>query len=230
MSPRRPIVAIDGRTAAGKSTVARAIATRLGFRYVDTGAMYRSVALAAIRRGVDLADTDATARLAGALVIDFRPAADAAAGDRVVVDGEDVTEAIRTPDVSEGASIVSVSPGVRSALVARQRAMGAEGGVVMEGRDIGTVVFPDADVKFFLDASLGVRARRRHAELRARGAEVDLEDVRRTEAERDQRDETRALSPLRPAADAVVLDTTTQGLEDVINSIVRLVRERTGVV
>lgn len=230
MSPRRPVVAIDGRTAAGKSTVARAIATRLGFRYVDTGAMYRSVALAAIRRGVDLADPDATARLAGALVIDFRPAADAAAGDRVVVDGEDVTEAIRTPEVSEGASIVSVSPGVRSALVARQRAMGAEGGVVMEGRDIGTVVFPDADVKIFLDASLEVRARRRHAELRARGVEVDLEDVRRTEAERDQRDETRALSPLRPAADAVVLDTTTQGLEDVINNIVRLVRERTGVV
>lgn len=210
--------------------MARAVATRLGFQYVDTGAMYRSVALAAIRRGVDLADPDATSRLAGALAIDFRPAADAAAEDRVIVDGEDVTEAIRTPDVSEGASIVSVSPGVRSALVARQRAMGAEGGIVMEGRDIGTVVFPDADVKVFLDASLEVRAQRRHAELRARGVEVDLEDVRRTEAERDQRDETRALSPLRPAADAVVLDTTTQGLEGVINSIVRLVRERTGVV
>ncbi len=227
MSPRRPVVTIDGPTASGKSTVARAVAARLGSIYVDTGAMYRSVALAAMRRGLDLSDADAVARLAQTLAIEFRQDA---RGLRVVLNGEDVTEAIRTPEVSDGASIVSTSPGVRTAMVARQREMGADGGVVMEGRDIGTVVFPDAEVKIFLKASLEARARRRHDELKARGVNVDFDEVRRTEAQRDQRDETRALSPLRPAADAVVLDTTNQAVEEVIETIVRLVRERTGVV
>jgi cytidylate kinase len=221
---RRPVVAIDGPTAAGKSTVARGVARRLGLRYVDTGAMYRSVAVAALRRGLNLDDAGAVTRLADGLTILF------AAADRVLVDGEDVTEAIRTPEASDGASRVSVIPGVRTAMVARQRAMGAEGGVVMEGRDIGTVVFPDADVKVFLQASLDVRARRRHAELLARGQVVDLEEVRRSEAERDRRDQTRSHSPLRPAEGAVVLDTTATTVDDVVEVIVRLVQERTGVV
>jgi cytidylate kinase len=227
------VVAIDGPTAAGKSTVARGVAARLGLRYVDTGAMYRSVAVAAARRGVDLADEVEVTRVADAITIEFKPAGpDACPGtaQRVLVDGADLTEAIRTPEASDGASRVSVIPGVRAAMVARQRAMGAGGGVVMEGRDIGTVVFPHADVKVFLSASLDARARRRHAELDARGQPASLEEVRRIEAERDRRDQTRAHSPLRPADGAVVIDTTTLPTEEVIEAIVRLVRERTGVV
>lgn len=231
MRPRRPVVAIDGPTAAGKSTVARGVARRLGLLYVNTGAMYRSVAIAALRRRVDLGDADAVTRLADSIVIELRPAATGGElGNRVLVDGEDVTEAIRTPEASDGASRVSVIPGVRTAMVARQRAMGADGGVVMEGRDIGTVVFPDADVKVFLKASLEARARRRHAELLARGQVVDLEEVRRTEAERDRRDETRAHSPLRPAEGAVVLDSTTMTADEVVEAVVRLVRKHTRVV
>ena len=231
MKRRRPVVAIDGPTAAGKSTVARGVARRLGLLYVDTGAMYRSVAVTALRRAIDLGDADAVTRLANSMVIEFRPAATGGEpSNRVLVDGEDVTEAIRTPEASDAASRVSVIGGVREAMVARQRVMGTDGGVVMEGRDIGTVVFPDADVKIFLNASLEVRARRRHAELLARGQTVDLEEVRRSEAERDRRDETRTHSPLRPAEGAVVLDTTTTTAEEVAEVIVRIVRERIGVV
>lgn len=189
--------------------------------------MYRSVALASMRRRVDLRDAAALAALAASLAIEFRPAR---GGDRIVVDGEDVTEAIRAPEVSTAASIVSAVPGVRAALVARQQALGAAGGIVMEGRDIGTVVFPNAEVKVFLEASLEARTRRRHDELRARGVDVDQDEVRRQEAERDERDETRSLSPLRPAGDAVVLDTTLLTTEQVVATIVQLVRERTDVV
>lgn len=189
--------------------------------------MYRCVALAAIRSGLDLSDAGGAAALADSLSIEFR---EASAGRRIVLDGEDVTEAIRTPEVSEAASIVSLVPGVRAALVARQRRLGSSGGVVMEGRDIGTVVFPDADVKVFLQASLESRARRRFEELRARGVDVELEEVRRAQADRDRRDATRALSPMRPAADAVILDTTDRSVAEVVDVILRLVRDRTGVV
>jgi cytidylate kinase len=227
LSPaRRPAVTIDGPTAAGKSTVARGVARRLGFEYIDTGAMYRLVALAAIRRGVDLAHGEVLADLAATLATEIRPGEDA---DRLFVDGEDVTTAIRSPEVSTASSIVSAVPGVRSALVARQRALASAGGVVMEGRDIGTVVLPDAEVKVFLLASLEARAQRRHAELIARGVVTTLDEVRRQEAERDERDQTRAHSPLRAAADAVVIDTTVQTPEQIIEAIVRLVRERTDV-
>jgi cytidylate kinase len=221
---RRPVVAIDGPTAAGKSTVARGVARRLGFRYVDTGAMYRTVALAALREGVSLHDHAALGRLASALSIEIR---EEARGERVIMDGEDVSAAIRTPEVSRASSVVSAVPAVRSALVARQRDLAANGGVVMEGRDIGTVVFPDAEVKVFLDASLEARARRRHAELAARGVRIGLDEVRRHEAERDQRDETRAHSPLRAAPGAVVIDTTARDPEEIVESIVGLVRART---
>lgn len=224
---RKPVVAIDGPMGAGKSTVARALAARLGFRYIDTGAMYRSVALMSARQGVDLRDADGVVRVARALRIAFEYGASA---DRVVVDGEDVTDAIRAPEVSDGASIVSTIPGVRDALVARQRELGREGGVVMEGRDIGTVVFPDADVKVFLSASPEVRARRRFEELRARGTKVTLQEIMRAQIERDARDATRSNSPMRPAADAVVIDSTVLDADQVVEQIVRLVRERTGVV
>lgn len=219
------MIAIDGPTAAGKSTVGREVARRLGLDYVDTGAMYRSVAWAALQRKVDLGDAAALERLAAALRIEtiFD-----ASGHRILVDGQDVTQAIRSPQVSEAASAVSAVPGVRTTLVALQRQRAAAGGVVMEGRDIGTVVLPDADVKVFLQASLDTRARRRHAELRARGVQATLEEVRRQEAARDHRDQTRAHSPLRAAADAVVIDTTARRPEEVAEVIVRMVRERSG--
>jgi cytidylate kinase len=220
---RRPIVAIDGPVGAGKSTVAWTVATRLGFRYVDTGAMYRSVAWAALQRGVDLHDEQRVSALAQALRIEF---ASDAAGQRVRVDGRDVTEAIRSPEVSDAASIVSAHPGVREAMVAVQRTLGEAGGVVMEGRDIGTIVFPDAEVKVFLDASLEERAQRRYDELKRRGTTVDLAAVRRAEEERDRRDRTRAHSPLQRAVDAVVIDSTQMPPDEVVERIVQLVRRR----
>lgn len=217
-------MAIDGPTAAGKSTVAREIARRLGYAYLDTGAMYRAVALAAQRRGTDLSDHAALTRLARGLAIEFTGAPD---GGRVLVDGEDVTDAIRSPEVSEASSRVSTIPGVREAMVARQRVLAAAGGVVMEGRDIGTVVLPDAEVKVFLTASLDARAGRRHAELLARGVAVTLDEVRRQVADRDRRDETRAHSPLRPAPDAVTVDTTDLTLAQAIAAVLDVVRRRT---
>jgi cytidylate kinase len=217
------VVAIDGPTAAGKSTVARAVARRLGLNYVDTGAMYRTIALAALRRGVDLADAAALERLATSLRIVCEYDGD---GERVHLDGEDVTTPIRGPEVSLASSVVSTVPAVRAALVARQRALAAAGGVVMEGRDIGTVVLPDADVKVYLDATLDTRAARRHAELSARGSSLSLDEVRHAEAERDSRDRGRAHSPLRPASDAVIIDTTTRSVSEVAEIIVRLARER----
>jgi cytidylate kinase len=219
------VVAIDGPTAAGKSTVARTIARRLGYAYVDTGAMYRTVALAAQRRGTRLSDPEALTRLARGLTIEFTGSPD---GGRVLADGEDVTDAIRSPEVSEASSRISAIPGVREAMVARQRVLAAAGGVVMEGRDIGTVVLPDAEVKIFLTASLQARAARRHAELAARGVAVSLEEVRRQVAARDRRDETRAHSPLRPAPDAVTVDTTALTLEEAIAAVLDVVRRRTG--
>ncbi|OLD62008.1 MAG: cytidylate kinase [Armatimonadetes bacterium 13_1_40CM_3_65_7] len=203
--------------------MARAVAQRLRFRYVDTGAMYRSVAWAALQRGISLSDERAVTALAQSLQIDFVTDPE---GQRILVDGVDVTDLIRTPQVSDGASVVSVYPGVREAMVAVQRRLGADGGVVMEGRDIGTVVFPDAEIKVFLDASLDERARRRFEELRARGAGADLESVRRAEEERDRRDRTRSHSPLRAASDAVVIDSTGIPADEVAAGIVQLVQRR----
>jgi len=219
-----PVVAIDGPVGAGKSTVARLLARRLAYRYVDTGAMYRSVALVAVQQGVDLGDEPAVVGIAESLSIEFQPGP--GGEQRVVANGADVTAAIRSPEVSDGASIVSVYPGVRRAMVAIQRRLGAAGGVVMEGRDIGTVVFPDAEVKVFLDASLEERARRRYEELRSRGAAVDFDSVRRTEEERDRRDATRAHSPLRPAPDAVIIDSTDRSVEETVAAVMALMARR----
>lgn len=225
MSPprHRPVIAIDGPVGAGKSTVARAVAQRLGFRYVDTGAMYRSVAWAAGRQGVDLLDRDRVAALARELAIEFMPAP---GGQRVIVGGTDVTEAIRTPAVSEGASVASAYPEVRAAMVALQRRMGEGGGVVMEGRDIGTVVFPDAEVKIYLDATLEERARRRYEELRANGEQVSYDAVRLALLERDQRDSTREHSPLRAAPDALVVDSSAMTVDETVAAILARVAGR----
>lgn len=218
-----PIVAIDGPVGAGKSTVAMGVARVLGFRYIDTGAMYRSVAWLALKQGVSLRDERAVASMAASVSIEFVPAI---GRPRIVVNDVDVTEAIRAPEVSEAASIVSTHPTVREAMVALQRHMGAEGGVVMEGRDISTVVFPDAEYKVFLDASPEERARRRFQELVGKGVAVDYESLKKAEEERDRRDSTRAHSPLRRAPGAVVIDTTGQTAEEIVDRIVQLVRAR----
>ncbi|MDP8991286.1 MAG: (d)CMP kinase [Acidobacteriota bacterium] len=211
------IVAIDGPAGAGKSTIARAIAQRLGFTYIDSGAMYRAVALWAMRVGVDLDDLHRLEQLAKEARIEF------SAGDTMVrLNGEDVTAAIREPRVSEAASKVSLAPGVRRAMREEQRRIGATHSVVMEGRDIGTVVFPDAQVKIYLDAAPEIRAVRRASETGAAVAEIAQEI-----AERDHRDRTRAEAPLTQAPDAEYLDTTRLSPGEVEEAILKLVRERT---
>ncbi len=217
------MIAVDGPAGAGKSSASRALARRLGFGYVDTGAMYRAVGVLAAERGIDPDDAAALGRLVAAL--DFELARD---GERLLVGGRDLSAAIRRPEAGGLASRVSTQPVVRQRLVALQRALGAAGGVVMEGRDIGTVVFPDARVKLYLTADPATRAARRVAELRAAAATVDEAALARELAERDRRDAGRAHSPLRPAADAVVLDTTALTLEEVVEAMERAVRERGG--
>jgi len=206
-----PLVAIDGPAGSGKSTVARAVAGRLGVAYLDTGAMYRSVALAALERGVDPTDGEALAKLAGALDIEV--------GERVLVDGVDATTAIRGAEVTAVVSAVSAHPPVRAQLVRRQRrwAEDHDGGVV-EGRDIGTVVFPNAALKIFLTASEEERARRRQRDDEAPDVNAVAADIGR----RDKIDSTRAASPLRPADDAVVIDTTGHTVDDVVDQILGL--------
>jgi CMP/dCMP kinase len=208
------VIAIDGPAGAGKSTVARALAERLGFTYLDSGAMYRCVALAALEREVDPDDPAAMGELAGSLTIELH-------GERVLLDGDDVSLAIREPRVSEASSRVSIHPAVREAMVARQRELIAAGRYVAEGRDIGTVVSPEAPLKLFLTASPEERARRR-----ALQTGEDPEAVLAAQAERDERDRSREHSALRPAEDAVELDTTGLALEEVLDKIEALVYER----
>jgi cytidylate kinase len=228
VSGRPFIVAIDGPAGAGKSTASRRVAARLGFALVDTGAIYRTVALAATRRGIDLDDDARLAALLPALEIRFAPPA-AGAGQRVLLGDEDVSSEIRTPPMSLGASKVSGRPVVRAGLLELQRRLALapeNAGAVLEGRDIGTVVFPDAEAKFFLTASPEERARRRHAELAARGDPQSYEEVLADQLRRDRDDSERAVAPLRPAADARVLDTSGVPLDAVVELLVREVRAR----
>ncbi|WP_305042753.1 (d)CMP kinase [Geoalkalibacter sp.] len=211
---KRPIVAIDGPSGAGKSTISKLLAQRLGFAHIDTGAMYRCVALAALRRGIDPGDEGALGALGLALHIDFRRVD---GEQRVFLDGEDVSAAIRTPEVSLLTSKVSSVARVRENLVELQRRMGERGGVVLEGRDIGTVVFPGAEAKFFLTASARERGRRRYLELRDKGLEVDLETTIAEVEERDAADSSRRHSPLIQAADAVLIDSTGLSIEQVVD-------------
>ena len=219
------LVAIDGPAGAGKSTVARAVARELGFTYLDSGAMYRCVALLALAEpGAQPARLAREARIELGAAAGLRDPADAAAGrSRLLLDGRDVTEQIRAPEVSQAASTVARDPDVREALVAKQRALIADGDWVAEGRDIGTVVAPDAAVKVYLTASAPERARRRAAELGA-----DEATVRAEQAMRDQRDIEREHSPLRAAAGAVTLDTTGMGVEQVVRRIAELARAARG--
>lgn len=223
MSRSRPVVALDGPAGAGKSSVAQQVARALGFVLVDTGALYRGLALAASERGVSWDDGSALGRLAADLKLGFRATE---SGPRLTLDGVDREDAIRTLSMGDGASRVSRHPEVREALLGIQRALGADGGVVLEGRDIGTVVFPDAEVKIFLTASAAERAKRRVMDLRARGQEANLDEVLSGIVERDTRDSTRPVAPLMAAADAVHVDTTGLTFEEVVAKVVGLVRER----
>lgn len=216
---RALIIAIDGPSGAGKGTVARAVALRLGYRHVDTGAMYRAVAWKALHEGFDPANESAVATIAERASFDLAHGA-------IVIDGHDVSRAIRTPEIDQAAAIVARHPGVRRTLVARQRQYGEQGGVVMEGRDIGTVVFPHADVKIYLDASPEERARRRAADPAHSAKGVRLAEVATALAERDRSDSTRPASPLAVAADAIVIDTTGVAIEQVVDQILKTVESR----
>jgi cytidylate kinase len=212
LGQKRVVVAIDGPAGAGKSTIAKRVAARLGFTYIDSGAMYRAVALWALRRNVDPGDMHRVEQLAIAAEIELSPG-------RIRLNGEDVTDAIRTPEVSGGASKVAVIPGVRRALVAKQRAMGERSSVVMEGRDIGTV-------KIYLDADPRERVRRRLGDVRASGDEIPESALAAQMKERDQRDSTRADGPLAQAPDAAYLDSTSLTAEEVEEAILKIVRSR----
>ncbi|HVJ21506.1 MAG TPA: (d)CMP kinase [Polyangiaceae bacterium] len=223
---KRPVVAIDGPAGAGKSTVTRLVAATLGYVMVDTGALYRAIALAAKQAGASFDDEAAVGVLAERLASEraIELGSDENGGTRVLLAGSDVSQAIRTLEMGQGASKVSAQPRVRSALLAMQRDAGRNGGVVLEGRDIGTVVFPEAEAKFFLTASVDVRARRRFDELALKGTDADLDEVKREVEERDRRDSTRPIAPLRRADDAMVVDSSNLEVSEVVEAIVARVR------
>lgn len=213
------IVTIDGPAGTGKSTVAKTLASRLGFEFLNTGAMYRAVAYACLQREIDLADVEAVGQVAPTLEIAFTKS-------RLILDGHDVTEAIHGQEVTLGASVVAANPLVRGCLVALQQAAARGTSLVTEGRDQGTVVFPEAECKFFLTASPVERAKRRQRELQAKGEILPLEDLLAQQALRDERDQTRACSPLQPAEDAILIDTTAMSLEEVTGYLESLVHQR----
>jgi cytidylate kinase len=215
------IIAVDGPSGSGKSSSSRLLAEHLGYQYVDTGALYRIIGLLAVENNVSSEDVTQLAALCEGLALRFLPEAH---GLRILLGERDISTAIRRPEVSQMASKVSAQPIVRQRLLSVQRELGASGGVVMEGRDIGTKVFPEADVKFYLDASPEVRGRRRYAELQQQGVTTDLQETIQEMAERDQRDSSRTHAPLQRAGDAVFIDTTALPLVEVVETMVRTVQ------
>ena len=236
---RGHIIAIDGPAGSGKSTLARLLAEKLRFTYIDTGAMYRAVALKAHELGIDIEDEDSLKELCSKLNLHFAPppisprkggrkkvGGNQLDSNKIFIDGNDYSEKIRTPFVSRLSSKVSSQKAVRDAMVGLQRLLAAKGSVIMEGRDIGTVVFPDADVKFYIDASPEVRSKRRYEELKEKGENVSLDTIIAEEKVRDQRDSTREHAPLKKADDAVLIDTSNMNLEEVLNVMMKTVKER----
>ena len=217
------IIAIDGPSGAGKSTLSKALAAELGYTNIDTGAMYRAVALLATRRKISLDDAERLRALCSQMQLEFRRDRDE---ERVFVDGEDISTAIRSPEVSLLTSQVAACPAVREELVQIQQRLGREGGVVLEGRDIGTVVFPQADIKFFLSATAEERGRRRYEELQAKGVNVDLSQTIEEVRKRDEADSTRAQSPLCRAADAIDIDSTALNIDQVLTLMLEISKEK----
>ena len=225
MQSRKLVIAIDGPAASGKSTTAQRVARRLGYTYIDTGAMYRAVTLATLEAGIDPADRDAVERLCDGLSIEFEQAE----GDGslcTILNGRDVSREIRMPEVTAAVSLVSSYQRVREHLVGQQQRMGRKGGVVLDGRDIGTVVFPDADLKIFMVADLRARAERRHAELQQRGADLQLDDLVSELAERDRFDSSRDLSPMKKAHDAIEIDTSGLSIDDQVELVLSMVKKK----
>ncbi len=220
---KRLIIAIDGPAGAGKSTVSKALAGTLGYTYIDTGAMYRAVAWKAFQLDLPLDDNQRLAELAESSTIVLQGEPERL---RVFIDDQEVTDAIRTQQISEATSVISTISGVRRALVAEQQRMGQAGGVVLEGRDIGTQVFPNADVKFYLDADLNVRAKRRWAEERAKGRDVTIEQARQEVEARDRRDRERQDSPLQQPEDAIYIDSSHKSVEEIIDEMLEFIHRK----
>ena len=216
---REPVITIDGPAGAGKTTVARALARRLGYRLIDTGAMYRALAWSVLDKGLEASDTPELRRHLEAVEVDLR-------GQRVFVDGRDVTDEIRTPPIDALTSTLTVLEPVRARMTPVQRRLAASGGAILEGRDTGTVVWPEAEVKFYLDASLEERARRRQAEFQARGIDSDFVTVYGELGARDTQDKSRSLAPLRPAGDAITIDTTNRSVDEVVDTMIRHIEQR----
>ena len=218
-----PVIAIDGPSGSGKGTVCRILSERLGWRLLDSGALYRLTALAGAARGLDPADAAGHATLAAGLDVRFE--VDEQGAERVMLDGRDVTRELRTETTGNMASVVAAMPAVRAALLGRQRAFAAPPGLVADGRDMGTVVFPDAGLKVFLTASTEERARRRYNQLKEKGLAANLAGLSQEILERDRRDSARSVAPLRPATDAVVIDSTGIAVDDVVDRILALARK-----
>ena len=215
------IIAIDGPAGAGKSTVARLVAKRLGYLYINTGAMYRAITLKALQNGIDLENENKLVELAKDSKISFEDG-----GSRVILDGNDVSQEIRTPEIDKKISVVVKHPHLREIMVKQQQDIGKQGNAVSEGRDLTTVVFPDAEVKIYLDASLDERTKRRYEELKQKGYDLDVIQVQKDTARRDESDKTREHGPLRLAQDAILLDTTGMNIEQVIESILDIVKKK----
>lgn len=222
---RKPVVTIDGPAGSGKSTTARMVARKLGYTYLDTGAMYRAMTVKALKTGIDLDDPGALARLAEETEVAIRPDPD---GTRVILDGRDVTGEIRTPEVTQASSSVSAAAGVRKRMVELQRRVSEGGGIVAEGRDMGSVVFKDAEIKIYLDASLACRALRRKKELEAAGTSVTLENMKKNISLRDAYDSSREHSPLVVPEGSIIVDTTDMTIEDQVERVIQEVRKKTG--
>jgi len=216
------IIAIDGPAGAGKSTVAKMVANRFSLLYIDSGAMYRAVAWKALAENIDISEEAAVARVAGDMHIDLQPCEQ---GTCVFADEKDITGSIRTPDVTDASSRIATFGSVREILVARQQAIGRRRGVVMEGRDIGSIVFPEAPLKFYLDASIQERAYRRKKDLERAGHRVQLSQLEQQVLERDQRDMTRTVGPLRRVKDAIIIDTSDMTIDEVVETVSRHVRD-----